>query len=245
MSLISHLPSLPAELGAADAVALALLIGLWQGLGWLIENPPAARPSVSVLMRAHRREWMRVFITREPRIFDANILTTLRESTSFFGSACMIAIGGCLALIGNVERLRGLALQFDLAHSSVAAWDIKIIVTMLLVVSAFLAFVWSNRLFGYCAVMMASVPNDPADPRSLPRAHQAAELNIGAAKHFNAGLRSVYFALGSLGWLLGPWVLMVSTLAVGWMVWRREFGSHSRQAILCGDMGEGQPQPLD
>lgn len=44
-------------------------------------------------MNAYRREWMRHFVTRSPRIFDGNILTTLREGTAFFASACLIAVG--------------------------------------------------------------------------------------------------------------------------------------------------------
>lgn len=52
------------------------------------------KPSVSVLMKRYRREWMRQFIERDPRIFDGNILSSLREGTAFFASACMIATGG-------------------------------------------------------------------------------------------------------------------------------------------------------
>ena len=72
------------------------------------------------------------------------------------------------------------------------------------VANALLRLVWAHRLFGYCAIIMASVPNDARDPRALPVAMQAAEINITAAKSFNPGLRCVYFALGALGWLAGP-----------------------------------------
>ena len=91
---------LPLGLSAADVVALVLLALAWFGIGRLVERPPASRPSVSVLMKRYRREWMRQFLRRDPRIFDGNILTTLREGTSFFASACMIALGGGMALIG-------------------------------------------------------------------------------------------------------------------------------------------------
>ncbi|HRK32541.1 MAG TPA: hypothetical protein PLD59_15870, partial [Tepidisphaeraceae bacterium] len=42
------------------------------GIGWFTERPPAGRPSVSVLMTRYRREWMRHFVERDPRIFDEN-----------------------------------------------------------------------------------------------------------------------------------------------------------------------------
>lgn len=222
--------SLPASLSPADLSALGLLFAIWLGIGWFTERPPAGKPSVSVLMVRFRREWMDHFITRDPRIFDGNILASLREGTAFFASACMIATGGILALIGNTDQLQGLARE--LALEGGILWELKLLVPMFFVVNAFLKFVWAHRLFGYCAIMMAAVPNDPADPMARERAMQAADLNITAARSFNAGLRSVYFALGSLGWLAGPWVLMGGTAVVLFVTWRREFASTSRQVIM-------------
>ncbi|MCZ0960841.1 DUF599 domain-containing protein [Paracoccus benzoatiresistens] len=224
--------SLPASLPLTDLSAIALLFVTWFSIGWLVERPPAGKPSVSVLMKRFRREWMVHFITRDPRIFDGNILASLREGTAFFASACMIATGGILALIGNTDQLRGLAAELALERPGDILWELKLLVTMFFVVNAFLKFVWSHRLFGYCAIMMAAVPNDPADPMTRDRAMQAADLNITAARSFNAGLRSVYFALGSLGWLAGPWALMLGIAVVLFVTWRREFASTSRQVIM-------------
>lgn len=223
--------SLPTSISAADLSAIVLLFAVWFGIGWFTERPPAGKPSVSVLMTRFRREWMVHFITRDPRIFDGNILASLREGTAFFASACMIATGGILALIGNTDQLQGLARELALEGGDIL-WELKLLVTMFFVVNAFLKFVWAHRLFGYCAIMMAAVPNDPLDPMTRDRAMQAADLNITAARSFNAGLRSVYFALGSLGWLAGPWVLMLGTAVVLFVTWRREFASTSRQVIM-------------
>ena len=223
--------SLPTSISAADLSAIVLLFAVWFGIGWFTERPPAGKPSVSVLMTRFRREWMVHFITRDPRIFDGNILASLREGTAFFASACMIATGGILALIGNTDQLQGLARELALEGGDIL-WELKLLVTMFFVVNAFLKFVWAHRLFGYCAIMMAAVPNDPLDPMTRDRAMQAADLNITAARSFNAGLRSVYFALGSLGWLAGPWMLMLGIAVVLFVTWRREFASTSRQVIM-------------
>lgn len=112
------------------------------------------------------------------------------------------------------------------------AWKLKLLATMFFLVNAFLKFVWSHRLFGYCAIMMAAVPNSADHPMARDRAMQAADLNITAARSFNAGLRSVYFALGSLAFLAGPWALMAGNAAVLFVTCRREFASTSRQVIL-------------
>ncbi len=223
----------------ADGLALGLLLLAWVGTSLAIEHGWTRRPSVSVLMAEYRREWMRQMLTREPRIFDSQILSNLRQSTAFFASASMIALGGGLALVGNPERLAGVAQDLTLGRDPAVVWEIKLITVLLFVANAFLKFVWSNRLFGYCAVVMAAVPNDPAAPGAAQMAARAAEINITAARGFNRGLRSVYFALGACAWLLGAWPLVAATLATVAVLLRREFASQSR-AILVGapdDMG--------
>lgn len=214
-----------------DAIGLAVLFGLFLFSGWFSEHPPARHPSVSVLMERFRRDWMREFVTRQPRIFDATILDSLRQGTAFFASASMIAIGGGVALIGNTARLQTLASDLSLQAEGVLL-EVKIILIIGFLSNALLKFIWSHRLFGYCSILMAAVPNDVNDPLAMTRAAQAGEINITAARSFNRGLRSIYFALGALGWLLGPWVLIGTALAAAGVLLRREFRSHSRQVML-------------
>jgi uncharacterized membrane protein len=208
-----------------DLVAVGFLLLGWWAIGWLIEHPTRRYPSVTMLMAGYRRIWMREFVNREARIFDATILASLRQGTAFFASTSILAIGGVLALIGNTEPLRGVAAGITQDDAPALVWQGKLLLVALILTHAFLKFVWANRVFGYCAVMMAAVPNDPADPVAQPRAAQAAELNIRAAMNFNRGLRSMYFALGALAWLLGPVPLMVATAAVVAVLWTRDFAS--------------------
>ena len=233
--MLMHMPTILSVLTTADLLALLWLFTAWIGIGWLTEHPPAKHPSVSTLMVNYRHEWMRQFITRQPRIFDSAILQTLREGTTFFASASMIAIGGGMALIGNPESLRRVAGELELGQAPTFLWQLKVMTALFFVANAFLKFVWSHRLFGYCAILMASVPNDADDPFATIRAHQAAELNVTAAKSYNIGLRSVYFGLAALGWLAGPWMLFLTTTVVLALTWRREFASHSR-AIMLRDL---------
>lgn len=223
-----------------DFAAVFLLLATWILIGWRIENPGKS-PSVSVLMAEYRREWMRQMVERHPRIFDSQVLSSLRQATSFFGSASLIALGGGFAAIGNSEQLVGVARDLNLESTSVVVWEIKLMLTMVFLTNAFLKFVWSNRLFGYCAVLMASVPNQASDAHAYPRAAKAAELNISAARAFNRGLRSVYFALCSTAWLLGSWPLFIATIFTVSVLWRREFTSKSRAVLLLAN--DGMPPP--
>lgn len=221
--------------GLLDWVALTLMLVAWFGIGWWIEHPSVRWPSVTMLIAERRREWMRVFVTRDPRIFDSQILASLRQGTSFFASTCLLAIGGVLALVGNTDPLRGVAAEVSSSQVPVLVWQIKLGLVALFLTNAFLKFVWANRVFGYCAVLMGSVPNDPSDPAAFPRAAQAGELNVRAAMNFNRGLRAIYFALGALAWLLGAVALIVATLIVVWTVWSREFASAPRTILLEDD----------
>ncbi|MBU2358835.1 MAG: DUF599 domain-containing protein [Alphaproteobacteria bacterium] len=228
MTAMTHL----AALGALDIIALTLIIGAWLILGWLIEHPRPHRPSVTVLVAQRRRDWMKVFVTRDPRIFDSQILSSLRQGTSFFASTSIFAIGGVLALIGNTDPLRGVAAEVMVVETPALIWQIKLGLVTLFLVTAFLKFVWSNRVFGYCSVVMAAVPQDPDHPDAYPLAAQAGELNVRAAMNFNRGLRAMYFALGALAWLIGAWAMILATLIVGWTIWSREFASLPRRILL-------------
>ncbi|WP_068115575.1 DUF599 domain-containing protein [Tropicimonas marinistellae] len=225
-----------------DFAAVAILALASFGIGWVIEHPFGKRLSTSILMRRYREDWMRAFVTRQPRIFDSGILDSLRQGTLFFASSSMIAIGGGLALIGNPQPLRDVASDLTQSQTPEAIWEIKILLILLLLSSAFLHFVWAHRLFGYCAVLMASVPNDPEDPHAYPRAAKAAEINALAARSFNRGMRAVYFALGSVAWLAGAVPLMIGTIVVLLVIWRREFASRSRDVLRRPDLPVGQDQ---
>ena len=215
-----------------DALAVTVFLAVWLWLGWRIGHPSAARPSVTVLMSDYRLQWMEVMVTRQPRIFDAQIMMSLRQSTSFFASACLLAMGGLLALIGNVEPLGGVAARLTNVENSSAVLQTKLFLALFMLGNAFLKFVWSNRVFGYCSVVMGAVPDDPENPRTMPLAMKAGKLNGRAAMNFNAGLRSMYFALCALTWLGGALALLVGVAVTAWVVWSREFSSASRESII-------------
>lgn len=215
-----------------DLAAVSLLLFSFIAIGGLIEYAPRARPSVSQLMAEHRRNWMQHMAARDVRIFDAQVLNGLRQGTAFFASTTMIATGGALALIGNADQLIGVAIDLNLNASSQVVWEIKLLLLLFFLTNAFLKFVWAHRLFGYCAILMAAVPNDPNDPLTLPTARKASEVNITGARSYNRGLRAIYFSLAASGWLVGPIALIVATLITLSVLLRREFLSHSRLVLL-------------
>lgn len=217
--------------GPLDTAALIFAVAIWLLVGWVIEHPPARRVSVSKIMERYRHDWMAEFVTRQPRIFDATMIDNLRQGTAFFASASMIAIGGGIALLGNTAMLQTLARDLTLPGQN-SDLQLRVLVMVIFLANALLKFIWAHRLFGYCAILMAAVPNDPKHPEAVHRAAQAGDVNIHAAKNFNRGLRSIYFALGSLGWLMGPWGLIVGCMITSGILIRRDFASASREIML-------------
>lgn len=215
-----------------DFAAVALLLSAWLWIGWRIENPRPDRLSVSVLMEGFRRDWMVQMVTRQPRVFDAQLIAGLRQGATFFASATMIAIGGGLALIGNTDQLAGIARDLTLGPAPAFFWEIKLLLLVLFLANGFLKFVWAHRLFGYCSILMAGVPNEPDEALAYPRAAQAAEISITGARSFNRGMRATYFALAATAWLLGPVPLVIATLTTCAVLYRREFASQSRGILL-------------
>jgi len=219
-----------------DIAALSLLVVLWCFIGWRIENPTTKKPSTSTIMASYRRQWMTQMKAREVRIFDAQTVGSLRQGTSFFASTCVIAIGGTLALIGNAEQVAGVAADLTTTSDPAIVWELQLLVIIFFLTNAFLKFVWSNRLFGYCSVLIGATPNKADDPKSTSIANKAAELNITAARTFNRGLRAIYFALAAVAWLAGTIPLIAATILTFVVIWRREFASHSRKALLEQDI---------
>ena len=225
-----------AHFSTLDYVAVATLIVTWLAIGWRIEHPSAKAPSTSRLMVQYRRHWMAEMIHRDPRIFDAQIVASLRQGTAFFASTAIIALGGVLAVLGNTERLTMIASDFVVADAPAFVWEIKIVLIVLFLTNAFLKFVWANRLFAYTSILMGAVPTDPNDPLCETRSGQAAEISNLAAQSFNRGLRAVYFSLAGIAWLAGPIALLLATAFTVAVIWRREFASKSRKVLLSTAM---------
>jgi uncharacterized membrane protein len=74
-------------------------------------------------------------------------------------------------------------------------------------------------------------------PEAKAHAESAALIITDAGRHFNRGQRAFFFALGYLGWFLGPLPLIATTAAIVGVMWRRQFASISSGAIRATRSG--------
>lgn len=221
-------------LTALDLFAFVWFVAAWIGFGFVVDHLHALGPSLSRLMDDERRRWMREMAAREVRIVDTAIMASLQNGTAFFASTSLIAIGGALTLLRSTDQILPVMSLLPFGPKPTPeAWELKMLGLTIIFVYAFFKFAWSYRLFNYFAIMVGAAP--PPDEKDTPAAqafaHRAAKLCAEAGRHFNRGQRAFFFALGYLGWFLGPIPLAVTTAGIMIVMWRRQFASDARRAF--------------
>jgi uncharacterized membrane protein len=217
-----------------DLVALAWFIGAWTAYALALDNTAHGHTSLNWLMNRHRDLWMQRMIARDMRMLDGQVMASLQNGTAFFASTSLIAVGGTLTLLHSSDEILSLigALPFGIQTTRLQ-WEAKTLGLAIIFVYAFFKFAWSYRLFNYMAIMLGAAP--PAAEKDTPAAKDFARRTslvcADAGRQFNRGQRAFFFALGYLGWYIGPWPFIVTTAAVVVVMWRRQLHSDSRHAI--------------
>jgi uncharacterized membrane protein len=180
---------------------------------------------------------MRRMLHREARMVDMQIMAALQNGTAFFASTSLIAIGGTLSLLHSTDDILTVMSALPLSvPTSRPQWEAKTIGLVIIFAYAFFKFAWSYRLYNYVAILLGAMPfsADKETPEAEAHIRRTARLFRSAGQHFNRGQRGFFLAIGYLGWFAGPYVLMGSTAAVIVVMWRRQFASESRRAVIEG-----------
>ena len=226
------------NLHLADVLALLYFLAAWIGYSILIEHTDHGRSGLNSLMNRYRDEWMEELLVREMRMVDAQVTAALQNGTAFFASTSLLAIGGALAMLRAPQDALSVAAWLPFGEATTqTTWEAKILGLAVIFVYAFFKFAWSYRLYNYVAILVGAAPQPKQ--RHSKRARQfvkrTARICEDAGRHFNRGQRAFFFALGYLGWFLGPVPLALTTTGVVIVMWRRQFRSPSRQAFDSAD----------
>ena len=219
-----------------DLVAVAFFLGMWVGYtrfsAWYGRKVPSLQGAMDVL----RQAWAERMVERDNRMVDINIVRNLTRSSQFFASTTLLILGALIALLGYVQRAADVVAELPFAiEASQRLWDIKILLLVGIFVYAFFKFSWSIRQFGFCAIVVGATPKPPADAKQCANEIASASLIVSyASGNFNQGLRSYYFAMAALSWFLHPWLMMVTTVWVVWVLYTREFHSRTLNVLRGG-----------
>ena len=218
-----------------DLVALAWFVGCWIAYVVALETTAYGRTGLNSLVNGYRDIWMQRLLTRDMRMVDGQVTASLQNGTAFFASTSLIAVGGTLTLFRSTDDMLQLVAQLPFGIVTTRLqWEAKLFGLVVIFVYAFFKFAWSYRLFNYVAIMIGAAPpvGESDTPAAKDFVHRASTLCREAGRHFNRGQRAFFFALGYLGWFIGPAVLIAATTGVVIVMWRRQFASESRHAFL-------------
>lgn len=228
---MNMLPQLP----FMDVIAISWFAAAWILYAYLLDHSKIAEKSLSAAMDKQRVLWMKTMMLRELRIVDTSIMAGLQQGTAFFASTSIFAIGGTFALLNGAEEVLAVFSHLPYAiEMTRAEWETKILGMLLVYAYAFFKFGWAYRLFNYASMLVGTVPAKEHAETDYAKTsvESAAEMTVLAGIHFNRGLRAFFFAMGFLGWFLGPEVFMISTTLVLLVLLRRQFFSASRAAAF-------------
>ncbi len=217
-----------------DQIAIVWFLLLSSIYSWWLEHGPLRSQSLSAYMNAQRENWLREALKREIRIVDGTIVTGLQHGTAFFASASLLAIGGCLGLLRASNEIFTALKDLPIGISGdLHQLEMKLFGLALIFAYAFFKFGWSFRLLNYNAILVGAIP--PCGEAHTDEAEKAVQralaMSQNAGKHFNRGLRTFFFALGFIGWFIGPIYFMVATTWITLVLYRRQFYSSSLRGI--------------
>ena len=222
-------------LSPIDLMGLVIFVIAWLCFEFITDFSILGRESLSGLMAEKRRKWMSVLAERELHMIDTQILSGLQQGSAFFASSSILAIGGCFALLGSTDTVLQIYRDLPLKKEFIRGiWELKVLGLAVLFAYTFFKFGWSYRLFNYCSILIGAVPvvSSSSDEERQMAAKRAAEMNVLAGRHFTSGLRGFFFALGYMGWFVGPLTFIGATVFVLLVLIRRQYFSHARKLLL-------------
>jgi uncharacterized membrane protein len=223
-----------------DLIALAAFILAWGCYAYFIERSPRGRRSLNSRMNRYRAIWIERLLARDMRMVDMQIMASLQNGTAFFASTSLLAVGGALTLLRSSEEVLSVMTALPLAiETTRELWQAKTIGLVVIFAYAFYKFGWSYRLFNYVVILVGAMPfaAEKDTPEATAHVRRTTKLFEAAGRHFNRGQRAIFFALGYLGWYIGPAVLMAMTAVVLVIMWQRQFSSDALAAVADHEPG--------
>lgn len=221
-----------------DAAALAFFAAAWAGYVWFAGRHGRNVPSLHSRMDGFRREWMVRMIDRDNRMVDVNIVRNLTRSSQFFASTTMLVLGALIALMGYVQQALDVVSELPFTvQASQRLLEIKILLLVVIFAYAFFKFSWAIRQLNFCSILVGAAPRQPKEnpEQYAPQINRLARITSYAGVNYNNGLRAFYFALAAMAWFLHPWLMMVATAWVMYVLYHREFASKTLKAMVDED----------
>lgn len=222
-----------------DGAALVLFVAVWAGYQWYADYGSTARPRLSREIERFTSEWLTRMAERDNRMVDVNVLRNLTRSSQFFASTTMLILGALVALMGYAEKAASIVAELPFTQQvSERAWELKIVLLLLIFVYAFFKFSWSIRQFSFSSILVGATKKPTPNPEQYAvHTDRIAVIVSFANRNFNQGLRAYYFGVAALSWFLHPALMIAVTLGVIYVLHQREFRSRTLDVLLRTEQG--------
>ncbi len=210
-----------------DWIAVIFFIACWYGYAFL-PNFQGESYNLSKVVHRYRLQWIKNLIKRTNRASDVAIVSNLIRTATIFSSFCLIMMLACLVFIVN----NGMMNKASLLNEANLILLTKITLLAVVIIFAFFKFTWVIRQSNYVLVLIAAAPvnKEKTDiiedlKRQTRYVNKTATMLSNIARHFNAGMRSLYFLTAVLAWYANAVIFILVTIFVVAVLYRREFMS--------------------
>ena len=229
-----------------NVIAIIWFIVCWVGYTRYAIWKGRDTPCLASVMHLYREDWMRRLLMRDNRIADASVIANLERNASFFASSTLIILAGVLTVLGSTERAVSILADLPFVQSATRGIsEVKLLSIALVFIYSFFTFSWCMRQYNFAAMMVGAAPmiseRNVTEAERRAFAERTARVISLAANQFNLGLRSYYFGLATLAWFINPWVYMLATAGVVFVLYRREFHSDVLEVMAYSPAPLGEP----
>lgn len=220
-----------------DILAFAWFAFAWFGYARFADKHYGTRKNLIRIMDDMRTRWMHQMLKRDVRIADATLIGNIMRVISFFASTTILILMGIITVMGAGEQGISMvkAVPFTIGNTPLM-WELKLALLALIFIYAFFKLTWSVRQYNYVSIVVGAAPMPDEHPEQhFEFADRAGKLIGNAGRHFNFGLRAYYFGLAVVSWFINGFVFMAVTTLVVFVVYRREFRSHTVNNLIALD----------
>jgi uncharacterized membrane protein len=218
-----------------DMIALLWMLACWMGYTYVADRNAINKREVAKVMYHHRLTWMKRMLERDNRMADVNIVIAHIRSGTLFASTSILILAGTVAILGHIDQLRTVITKLSFAAEPVSELlEMKVFVLIGIFVYAFFKYAWCLRQFNYSLILIgaAPMPDDCDEHTKATYPERAARVLTRATNTFNRGLRAYYFGLITLMWFVQPWLLMLGSVWVVMVLYRRDYRSQTLDALV-------------
>ena len=171
-----------------------------------------------------RQAWVAKIFEENTGIVAVQTLRNVTMASSFLATASVILIGGLISLLLSLPETQHYFLARDRPPVTNPVLVLKLVNLIVLFVASLFYFSLCVALLNHIAMLLGAPPQAIREAMGEDAAKFVADLFIKAGRHYTFGMRSVYFLIPAVMWFLGPSLCILSTVAVGFICMKLDFG---------------------